>query len=402
MSATISSDFSTVLIDQWTKTLNLIADIFNIPTVLIMKLDGDRIKVFAKNNAPQNPYDIGGSEVFENSGLYCEHVIKNQKLLEVKNALKDPDWDNNPDIKLNMIYYLGVPINYSNGEPFGTICVLDDHEREYQDKYRELLLQIKNDLEGQMKSFDLQQQLFEKQSLNYVENVICGISHELNTPTGISITALSTLSNTLNEFAENVHQQQLTKRQFSDFEQKAVSCLELLRSSLDKTSVLIGRLKDISTQFSSDIRVIRLDHFLTELVNTSTNIYQDKADISLTVAEGTSLSTIPHLLHNVISSLVENAITHAFNGMSKNHINIVVQEAESGVVMYFSDNGKGIDQSIERDVFTPFFTRKRFSGHIGLGLTVVKKIIVMQLKGSISLIKSDKGASFEIQLPNLN
>jgi len=37
--------------------------------------------------------------------------------------LRDENWKNNPDIKLNMVSYLGVPILFPDGNPFRTIPV---------------------------------------------------------------------------------------------------------------------------------------------------------------------------------------------------------------------------------------------------------------------------------------
>mgnify|MGYP001953189988 CR=1 FL=1 len=65
------------------------------------------------------------------SGLYCETVIKSGKQLLVPDALADKDWENNPDVELNMISYLGFPILFPDGNPFGTICVLDNKKNAY-------------------------------------------------------------------------------------------------------------------------------------------------------------------------------------------------------------------------------------------------------------------------------
>jgi len=398
---TSTPDFSTVLCKQWSQTLNLIADIFNIPTVLIMKLDGKRIKVFSKNQNNHNPYNIDDSEVFDGSGLYCEHVIKTQNILEVNNALTDPEWDHNPDIKLNQIYYLGVPINYSDGRSFGTLCILDDHEREYQEKYRKLLEHFRSDIESQLKAFDLQQQLIEKKSLNYVEHLICGMAHQLNTPTGISVTALSTLKNTFNEFSKNLRHRQLTQTKFAEFEEKTNNCIDLLSANLDKTSTLVDRFKDISSQFSSDIIVINIDTFMQSMIDVFRQRYKKNVSFSLSSASNIKLTTVPHLLQNVMTQLVENSIEHAFKNKDNNQIMISVKQTDNAVSIFYSDNGKGIEGKIQDDVFTPFFTTTQHNDHVGLGLSVVKKIVVMQLKGKIEILTTRQGTAFGISLSNL-
>jgi len=78
--------------------------------------------------------------------VYCETVIKTDDRLIFPNALKDEKWNTNPDIRLDMIAYMGFPVRYSDGTPFGTICVLDRKENFFGklreralERFRELL-----------------------------------------------------------------------------------------------------------------------------------------------------------------------------------------------------------------------------------------------------------------------
>jgi GAF domain-containing protein len=119
--------------------VDIMASLMKVPAGLIMRLDGEHIEVFASSNTSGNPYKVGDKEHFADSGLYCEAVINSNAMLMVPNALKDPDWRNNPDVKLNMISYLGLPITLPSGKPFGTICILDNKENHYCNDYVKLL-----------------------------------------------------------------------------------------------------------------------------------------------------------------------------------------------------------------------------------------------------------------------
>lgn len=135
------------LIKSWQSTLNILAEILNVPAALIMSLQGDNIEVFLSSASDNNPYKKGDKEIFDGSGLYCERVIKSNAELLVPNARKDNEWKDNPDIKLGMISYLGYPIIWPNGDPFGTICVLDTKENSYSSVYKKLLEKLKDHLE---------------------------------------------------------------------------------------------------------------------------------------------------------------------------------------------------------------------------------------------------------------
>lgn len=132
--------------ENWIKILDLIAKIMNVPVALIMRVHERDIEVFVKSSNEENIYEEGETARLD-TGLYCETVMDTQKELLVPNALKDPKWSKNPDIKLGMISYLGLPLLWPTGQIFGTICVLDKVENPYSDLYRKLLKKLRDSVQ---------------------------------------------------------------------------------------------------------------------------------------------------------------------------------------------------------------------------------------------------------------
>jgi PAS domain S-box-containing protein len=139
------NDFPQLILAKWQKLIDLLSFTFDLPATLIMQVNKDSMEVFAKCFTEGNPYSVGESEKM--AGLYCETVIKSESKLLVSNALLDPAWDDNPDIKLGMIAYFGFPLKYPNGDVFGTICVLDDKENTFNKTIEDFLLQVKDIIE---------------------------------------------------------------------------------------------------------------------------------------------------------------------------------------------------------------------------------------------------------------
>jgi len=154
-----------IVLEKWQNLINTMAKLLNVPTALIMRLNKEYLEVYVKNNNEKNPYKVGEKETYLNSGLYCETVIRTQNLLNIPNALKDKKWENNPDVKLNMINYLGFPINLPNNEPFGTICVLDEKERNYSDIEIDIVKQFRDILEDNLKIILLNNEIKRKDDL---------------------------------------------------------------------------------------------------------------------------------------------------------------------------------------------------------------------------------------------
>ncbi|MGM0568249.1 MAG: GAF domain-containing protein [Elusimicrobiota bacterium] len=120
---------------KWQNVMNIAAEMMNVPAALIMRYKDPEIEVLISSASEGNPYEPGAAEKLEGSGLYCERVIKTADMLMVPDALSDPEWEDNPDIKLNMISYLGFPLQLPDGSVFGTICVLDSKKNKYSNTY---------------------------------------------------------------------------------------------------------------------------------------------------------------------------------------------------------------------------------------------------------------------------
>lgn len=142
-------DITADVISKWQKVIDIMAEIINVPAGLIMKINEDNIEVFISSDSENNPYTPGDKE-FLGHGLYCESVIGRNSELLISNARQDSVWKDNPDIKLGMIYYYGLPINWPDGEIFGTICVLNKSAVEQDEKYLKLVKTFKEATEADL------------------------------------------------------------------------------------------------------------------------------------------------------------------------------------------------------------------------------------------------------------
>jgi PAS domain S-box-containing protein len=142
-------DIPDEMVIKWQRIVNLMAKIVGVPAGLIMRVHSSQIEVFVTSSTNGNPYKSGEKENL-NTGLYCETVMEQRSPLLVPDARKDPDWENNPDIALGMIYYLGFPLSWPNGETFGTICILDTKHNPGATNYKELIREFQTIIESDL------------------------------------------------------------------------------------------------------------------------------------------------------------------------------------------------------------------------------------------------------------
>lgn len=130
------------IMEKWQRMVNIMSKLLRVPAGFIMKVKAPNIQIFTANVADTNPYNAGQN--FELTGLYCEEVMKSDNLLCVPDALKDPEWDNNPEIPAGFIYYLGYPIHWPTGKMFGTICVQDYKNNPHATNNKDLLVEFRS------------------------------------------------------------------------------------------------------------------------------------------------------------------------------------------------------------------------------------------------------------------
>lgn len=104
-------------------------------------------------------------------------------------------------------------------------------------------------------------------------------------------------------------------------------------------------------------------------------------------------------LNQVFLNLLSNAID-ALEEIKNPCIQLQTECYGKHVAIRISDNGKGIPNEIQNQIFNPFFTTKGVGKGTGLGLAISHQIITEKHKGLLSFESSlGKGTEFLIQLP---
>lgn len=158
------------IIHKWQDLIDICARIMRVPSGLIMKLHKEKIEVFLKSDTEGNPYKAGETEKL-GLGLYCETVVAKKETLLIPDAKQIEVWQDNPDIKLNMISYLGMPILWPDEEIFGTICTLDNKENHYSQDFIDLLLTLRRAIESDLSILVAHKEMYELAHVDHLTNI---------------------------------------------------------------------------------------------------------------------------------------------------------------------------------------------------------------------------------------
>ncbi|RKZ24214.1 hypothetical protein DRQ16_00385 [bacterium] len=154
---------------------------------------------------------------------------------------------------------------------------------------------------------------------------------------------------------------------------------------------LSGYLKDVSPGYRS----LPLSSVIQDtLLILGPEMEKMEIEVEKEIPEGLTVWGDPELLRHVFLNLLKNAVEACGRG---GRIRIWCEERENEFVVSVDDSGPGVKREDVEEIFKPFFSRK--SSGLGLGLSIVKKIVDAH-GGRIEVKESPLGgASFQVYLP---
>lgn len=140
----------------------------------------------------------------------------------------------------------------------------------------------------------------------------------------------------------------------------------------------------------------------TGIHNTLTMLGHKIRKGNITVIENydTSLPEVKGLigeLNQVWTNLIDNSLD-AMEASGKGTLTISTRKDREFVQVEITDDGQGIDESIQSNIFDPFFTTKAMGQGTGLGLEVVQRII-HQHNGTVTVKSSPGHTTFRVCFP---
>ena len=270
-------------------------------------------------------------------------------------------------------------------------------------RLNDLAKRLANDRDALQKSLNerelLQEELVESEKLASLGLLVSGVAHELNTPIGGGIMAVSGLQNKVVAIKELLPDK-LSYDALHNFLDYADEAVELTLGGLNKSAEIIKRFKRLSIdRGSDDIIVFSLGELLNDLIVSMKPLLKPKrVSINLDIDDDIEMQSYPGVVSQVLQNLVANAAEHAFDGNSANLVTIKVSGKET-VTISVCDNGQGIPKKLMSTIFDPFVTSARANGNSGLGLHLVYLWTVNNLRGKINVKSGASGTNFTLIVP---
>lgn len=128
---------------------------------------------------------------------------------------------------------------------------------------------------------------------------------------------------------------------------------------------------------------------------------KNQTEIFFEADENIVIKGNPIKFNQVVTNLLSNAIDSFDNYRTgERGVIIILSQLKDNIELKIIDNGKGMDEKLIKQIFEPFFTTKNNGDGLGLGLSIIKKIVEESFLGKISVrSKVNHGSTFIINIP---
>ena len=244
-------------------------------------------------------------------------------------------------------------------------------------------------------------QLVQSEKMASLGQLVAGVAHEVNTPLGICVTSITALKEKVDGLKNAVDSQELTKTYLSKTLNLLSEYQQIIERSLNKSVDLIRGFKSVAVEQHTDPELkINLHQHVKDVVNTVKTMFKKKRyNIILEVDPELNIVTYPSAWNQILTNFLMNSHIHGFEDQDDGEISIEFSQNNGFLTLLYSDNGKGLNETIKNKIFDPFVTTKRGAGGSGLGLNIVYNLVDAKLGGSISVLESSQGCCFQVKVP---
>ena len=214
------------------------------------------------------------------------------------------------------------------------------------------------------------------------------ISHDLRTP----LTGIIGASELIIDSNDSLDYKSI-KKLASDIKEESTWLIKSVQNILDMTRISEGKLTVNKDYEAVDDLINETLNHVPHLTSTGRLHIFPPEDIILVLVDG-------RLIVQVLVNLLDNAHKHSGEN---SQINLKSYRDDNNVIFEVSDNGEGIDMTVEDSIFDGFVTKHKNTADgsrgVGLGLAICKAIITAH--NGIITAENQKtgGALFKIILP---
>jgi len=187
-----------------------------------------------------------------------------------------------------------------------------------------------------------------------------GISHEIYNP-------LSGISGPLENIKRIIHESELKGNK------KVEKHLSYIEKSILRIEQIVNNMRTLYSERQLKIESADIEKTVRSVFAYCKQRGNGNIDFVYNIKEKTIIKASKDVLFQILSNLVYNAIDSI---KVKGEVAITVEHKGSKVFLKVSDSGKGMDRHEADQIFNAFYTTKSMQSGAGLGLYIVKDLVI--------------------------
>lgn len=280
---------------------------------------------------------------------------------------------------------------------------LSENHKSYILTFHDVTLQKKQDRINNLKK----QQIEKHHSTNRLVTLSAGISHEINNPNSAIMLNASLLKRTFSDIQSYLNKQDLSKEVFGGFSgdkisEKTTLMLEGILSGSKGIVNITDELRDYARKDSGIYEKVDINEILKTSLE-KIKYLQEKHSVSINVELKKSRPIYTRGIYQKVEQLFTNLLINAIESLNNegNSIEIIsrTDPRTRNIEVLIIDSGIGMSEETLLHIRDPFYTTKRNTGSIGLGLSISSRIIEDH-EGTLDFISmEDSGTTAIVHLP---